>query len=262
MGKTLAGDYVERFERRAEIYSRNRPGYPHRVILLLRSETGFGPEKIVADIGSGTGILSELFLKNGNMVYSVEPNSDMRRVAEKNLERFSSKFVSVQGRAEATTLTTHSVDLVVAGQALHWFDADKARAEFDRILRQDGYVGILYNHRRERGEVERAYAEIVDKYAKNRAPVPEVDEEYVAKFLMNNEFRKFVTPNFQILDSDGMLGRMASASYMPNSDSQEWPKLEDDVNQIIQTYGRNGVVKFHYDTVMYLGRISHAFGQS
>src|SRR5205085_307068 len=103
-------------------------------------------QSIIADIGSGTGILSELFLKNGNRVFGIEPNLPMREAGEKSIEQYP-KFVSLEGFAEATTLSNHSVDFVVVGQAFHWFDQQSTRAEFSRILKPSGWVVLIWNER-------------------------------------------------------------------------------------------------------------------
>lgn len=253
--ETDVKDFVKRFQGRADVYSKYRPGYPIGVLLALRREIGFDRERVVADIGSGTGILSELFLESGNRVYCVEPNEEMRRVAEEELRRYAPRYISVAGTAEATNLEGSSIDLVAVGQALHWFDVEKARAEFARILRREGYVSIVYNHRKRDGVVEEAYGRVIDRFAKNRAAVPEVDDAYVARFLKNGEFKKFVMPNSQSLDFQGMLGRLASASYMPPPGNREWIEVEKEVRGVFDKHGYNGVVMLHYDTILYLGRV-------
>lgn len=129
-----ARDPTRRFSDRVENYVRYRPGYPRALLECLAREHGLDPAHAVADIGSGTGILSELLLRNGNAVFGVEPNAEMRAAAERLL-RGQAKFHSVDGRAEATTLPTASVDWITAAQAFHWFDVSAARREFRRILR-------------------------------------------------------------------------------------------------------------------------------
>lgn len=135
-------DHTRRFTGRVESYARHRPSYPWAVIELFERECGLASDSVVADVGSGTGILSTLFLENGNRVFGVEPNAEMRAAAERLLGD-RSRFTSVAGTAEDTTLEAGSVDLVVAGQAFHWFDAGRARAEFARTLSPDGWVALI-----------------------------------------------------------------------------------------------------------------------
>ncbi|MBI3859512.1 MAG: ankyrin repeat domain-containing protein [Thaumarchaeota archaeon] len=250
------GEHVRRFEGRADAYSKYRPKYPRGVVDSLAEVLGFDPGWVVADVGSGTGILSEVLLGNGNKVYCVEPNKDMRRAAEESLKGYIPMFVSVAGRAEATGLDAGSVDLVTVGQALHWFDPKGARREFKRILRSQGSVAVVYNHRRSESQAEKAYSDVIEKFERGRAEIPDVDDEYVADFLKNKGFKKFVIANSQSLDADGVLGRLASASYMPSPGSPEWVGVGEAVRNMFGEHGKDGVVTLRYDTLVYVGKIS------
>jgi len=140
-------DSKNRFSSRVEDYIKYRPGYPQEVISLLAAECGLTPDSIISDVGSGTGILSELFLRCGNKVYGVEPNAEMRTAAKRLLKDYVN-FQSIDGNAEATTLPKHSVDFVTAAQAFHWFDQPKAHREFASILKPDGWAVLIWNERR------------------------------------------------------------------------------------------------------------------
>src|SRR5712691_7831802 len=140
-------DAKQRFSNRVADYVRYRPGYPPAVLDLLRTDCGLRPDHVVADIGSGTGILSKLFLENGNRVFGVEPNAEMRQAGEEYLASYDG-FSSIEGSAESTTLADSSVDFITAAQAFHWFDPQAARREFARILKPGGWVVILWNDRR------------------------------------------------------------------------------------------------------------------
>src|SRR5215212_5974113 len=130
-------DTVTRFSNRVANYVKYRPGYPSEVLALFKNEMGLTSESVVADAGSGTGLSAKLFLENGNTVYGVEPNADMRAAAEKFLKQFPN-FISHDGTAEKTSRDDSSIDFVTAAQAFHWFDAEKTRDEFARILRPGG----------------------------------------------------------------------------------------------------------------------------
>ena len=122
-------DAKQRFSSRVADYVRYRPGYPTEALTLLRTECDLRSGHAIADIGSGTGFLSELFLKNGNRVYGIEPNEAMRAAGEEYLASFDS-FVSIDASAEATTLESGTIDFVTAGQAFHWFEPVAACREF------------------------------------------------------------------------------------------------------------------------------------
>ena len=114
-------DVLNRFSNRVDAYVKYRPAYPQELITFLKQEGMLHSETIIADIGSGTGISSELFLKEGNTVIGVEPNQEMRETAEKLLTKYDN-FKSINATAEHTTLKDKSVDLVIVAQAFHWFD--------------------------------------------------------------------------------------------------------------------------------------------
>ncbi|HEY3771177.1 MAG TPA: class I SAM-dependent methyltransferase, partial [Candidatus Angelobacter sp.] len=125
---------TERFSDRVDNYVRYRPGYPPEVLAALRRECGLQADHVIAEIASGTGIFTRLLLENGNKVFAVEPNAEMRAAGSQLKETFPNA-VPVLGTAEETTLAAASVDFVVAAQAAHWFHPQKARAEFARILK-------------------------------------------------------------------------------------------------------------------------------
>ena len=141
------GDPTTRFSSRVDNYIKHRPGYPPGLLAILAEHHGLTPASTIADLGSGTGILAELFLKHGNAVLGVEPNREMREAGQQLLAGYP-RFTSVTGTAEATTLPDACADLVTAGQAFHWFDRARARPELVRVLRPDGWVVLVWNDRR------------------------------------------------------------------------------------------------------------------
>jgi ubiquinone/menaquinone biosynthesis C-methylase UbiE len=246
--------FLEKFTGRAAAYSAGRPSYPREMIDILRKETGFDHTRIVADIGSGTGILSKLFLENGNQVYGVEPNKEMRNIAEKTLADYS-LFVSVNGTAENSTIVDASIDLVTVGQALHWFDSELASTEFARILKPTGYLCVLYNDRNKDSEFMGEYDQVIQKYARDRAKVLDINHEYLSKFYCEGSYSKFLLPNNQILDLGGLFSRMTSASYMPHpSEAPAYSALKRDVEKLFISHEEKGRVRLAYDTSVFLGQ--------
>ncbi len=161
----LGMDSKQRFSNRVEDYVRYRPGYPREILDVLRAECGLTPESVVVDVGSGTGLLTQIFLENGNVAYGVEPNAAMREAGEQFLEKYR-HFSSVAGTAEATTLPDASADFVVAGQAFHWFDAELVRAEFQRVLKPEGWVAIVWNERKKDAtELQRDYERLLQNHS-------------------------------------------------------------------------------------------------
>ncbi len=247
-------DFTQRFTGRADVYSRNRPTYPKTVLEILRKEANFDSGKIVVDIGSGTGILTRLFLENGNHVFAVEPNDEMRGFAESSLSSFKN-FKSVRGTAEDTTLNDESVDLISVGQAMHWFDRKKSRIEFLRILRKGGFLCVLYNDRRRDGSsgIMEDYEQLVNKYARKRAAVARVENDDLSDFFPHWVFRKFTLPNYQRLNFDGLLGRVCSSSYTPQPEEQTYPQMKGELKSMFDAYQEEGQVTLLYETNMFLG---------
>src|SRR5215475_498875 len=139
-------DSTARFSNRVENYIRYRPGYPQGVLEVLRDECGLTSGSVIADIASGTGIFTRMLLENGNKVFAVEPNREMREAAERLLAAHPN-FISIAATAEETTLATQSVDFATAAQAAHWFDLPRARLEFTRVLRPTGFAVLIWNER-------------------------------------------------------------------------------------------------------------------
>ena len=251
----MSEDFTRRFDKRAAEYSKYRPSYPMMILGILESEIRFSPDTIVADIGSGTGLLSKLFLQNGNIVYAVEPNDQMRSFAEQSLSSFP-RFHSIRGKAEHTTLMEDSVDLVAVGQALHWFDPRLSTREFSRILRSEGSVLTVYNDRNKADPVMRDYEAIVTKHRRDRASVPDVNDDYLSKFFQDGHRKTFTLPNEQFLDSEGLLGRLASASYMPSVEDEEGFKaMREDVSRLFEAWQESSRVRLLYDTIISLGPV-------
>jgi ubiquinone/menaquinone biosynthesis C-methylase UbiE len=251
----MSEDFTHRFTGRASVYAMHRPGYPKQILEILGTETGFDKNKTVADIASGTGLLSRLFLQNGNRVFCVEPNDEMRSFAEQDLSSFQN-LVSINGRAEDTTLEGASVDLVTVGQALHWFNHQLAKKEFERILRNNRDVCIVYNDRSEKDPFMKEYDSLVRRHARDRAKVPEINNAFLSSWFGNGMFKKFNLSNEQFLDLEGLAGRIMSASYMPNSSEKEkFAALKDDISQLFLSHAQKGKVRLLYDTRVFLGKI-------
>jgi ubiquinone/menaquinone biosynthesis C-methylase UbiE len=249
-------DFTQRFTGRAESYSKYRPSYPIQILDIFEKEAKFDSTKVVADIGSGTGILSRLFLENGNKVFGVEPNDDMRRLAELNLEEFQ-KFESIKGTAENTGLEDESVDLIAVAQALHWFDPEKSWREFRRIAKHGCYLCVLYNDRKkdDPSGITHEYEEIIQKYARNKPKLERIEDDILSQFFKEWSFKKFSLPNKQILEFEGFLGRVSSASYMPRPSDLEFSAVERELKDVFDKHHKDSKITLSYDTNIFLGLI-------
>ena len=250
-----AGDPTRRFSDRVDDYVRYRPGYPDGVLAVLRAGVGLTPAAVIADVGAGTGISTELFLRNGNPVFAVEPNREMRAAAERRLGGRPG-FTSVAGTAEATTLPAASVDGIVVAQAFHWFEPTKARTEFRRILRPGGWVALIWNTRRKDTPFARAYETLLEAFGTDYAQVKHerIDGAVLAGFFAPGFARRSL-PNAQDLDFDGLRGRLLSSSYAPPPGHPRHRPMLAALAKVFRDHQRDGRVRMEYETQIHFGRI-------
>jgi SAM-dependent methyltransferase len=230
-----------RFSNRVENYVRYRPGYPSEIVTLLQKECGLIKDSIVADIGSGTGKLSELLLNAGCQVFGIEPNKEMREAGERMNHP---NFTSIDASAEETMLPGHSVDFITP--------------EFQRILKPGGWLVIIWNDRRD--DITPflvAYELLLEKFGTDyaqahhrRADKPEVIRAFFGK---EPHFKNF--HNLQQFDFEGLKGRLLSSSYAPVAGHPNYEPMLAEVKRIFDAQQKNGTVAFEYDTHVYYGRL-------
>lgn len=248
---------TERFSTRVEAYREFRPRYPRAIVDVLRRDCGLTSRSVIADVAAGTGLLAEIFLANGNPVIAVEPNAAMRAVCEE-LQGEYPQLRCVGGTAEATGLADDSVDMVTVGQAMHWFDLPKTRAEFARVLKPGGRCVVVYNHRKMRGDAfHEGYERILEEFGKDYVAVQSshLTEERLAKFFSPVEMKCTALPNAQDLTLEGLRGRVLSSSYMPQEGDPKYAAMMDAVDALFARHARTGVVRMIYECVVCYGQI-------
>jgi SAM-dependent methyltransferase len=252
-------DHTKLFSGKVENYVEYRPPYPPAILELLRTEAGLSPASVMADIGSGTGKLSVLFLDHGNTVCGVEPNDEMRAAAESLLSQHPN-FVSVAATAEATGLPDHGFDFVIAGQAFHWFEPAAARREFVRILRPGGCVVLVWNDwGRSSSPVNQAYEDLLVEFGlffEQTRHSKAIGEDVVDQFFTPGRCRQFHFDNHQEYTLPGIRGRLLSASYAPLPDHPSYEPMMARLERIFEGYQVNGRLRLEYDTTVFLGRLA------
>lgn len=249
-------DNTQRFSNRVDNYVKYRPSYPAEIIPFLEKEFGFNKDSVIADIGSGTGILSEIFLQNGNVVFGIEPNVPMRKKAEQLLVNYHS-FKSINGTAEQTSLENESVDLITAAQAFHWFDIDKTKQEFKRILKPNGYCCLIWNERLNNSDCLKAYEQLLKDYSTDYTKVDHknIDDKRIDAFFSPNIVTKKSFSNKQVFDFEGLKGRLLSSSYAPDENHPKHNAMLEHLKNIFNLFNQNNQVQFDYETKVYLGRL-------
>ena len=239
-----------RFSDRVEDYIKYRPHYPQQIIEILTNKAGLNHNSIIADIGSGTGISSSLFLKNRNRLYAIEPNKEMRESAELFFLK-DENFISVNGTAEQTNLKEHSIDIIFCAQAFHWFNKRETKIEFNRILRKDGHIVLVWNVRKEKSDFQKGYEMILGSIPEYKnVNHRNIAEGEIIDFFSPGIMYKESVPNFQLFNLDGLKGRLKSSSYCPK-EGDEYKKLMQEVNDLFYKFEKDRIVKFEYETDIY-----------
>ena len=249
-------DATERFSDRVADYVRYRPRYPAAVLDVLRDAIGLAPAWTIADVGAGTGFSAEPFLAAGHTVYAVEPNAAMRAAAAALFGAYP-EFRAVAGTAEDTTLPDASVDLVVAGQAFHWFDPAAARREFMRVLRGERWTALLWNTRRtDTTPFLRAYEDLLRTFGTDYGAVrhDHLDPDVLAGFF-GGPYERRVLPNAQVLDFEALSGRLRSSSYVPAAGQPRHDDMLRALRAIFGAHATRGTVSLLYDLEVYTGRL-------
>lgn len=248
---------TKRFSNRAEAYALSRPAYPQEILEVLSRQTGLKLGGLVADIGSGTGILTRQLLEAGYKVIAVEPNAPMRAIAESRLASYPD-FISIDGKAEDTGLRDASVDLITVAQAFHWFEIESCRSEFRRIMKPEGRVALLWNFRNPEGEgftadYERLLLEFSLDYTAVRESYPTRDS--LIPFFGSSAFEHSAIPNPETFDLERAKRLLNSSSFMPAADHPRYLEMMSRLEETFERWETNGNVRMVYETVMYVGGV-------
>lgn len=252
---------TDRFSDRVQNYVKFRPHYPEEVITLLLNEKIISNGSVIADIGSGTGISAELFLKNNFKVFGIEPNEPMRKAAEEILGPYTKNnlFVSVNAAAEQTTLEDKSIDTIISAQAFHWFKQEEFKKECKRILKPNGSLVLMWNDRRTNStDFLKVYEDFLQMFGTDYKEVNHKnvqDKKIFDNFFGEGKYNEFTLFNFQDVDFEGLKGRVLSSSYMPNESHQDYNHMMNTLKKIFLRYQEKGKVRLEYDTKIYSGHL-------
>lgn len=252
---------TERFNGLADSYVKARPSYPAAILQMLRSELGLKDDSIIADIGSGTGILAKLFLDADHTVYCVEPNNDMRNAAVQSLSSYPG-FKPVAAPAESTTLASQSVDLVVIAQALHLFDIPQARQEFRRILRNGAPAMLVWNFSDLESKYHSDYIDFLRDHGKNvkvgktHTDTTRHDARIQAFFGGPYNYRVF--KHQKLYSWENYLERMKSSSEIPRSTDPGYKRAMEALRDLFDKHQKEGMFTMTYHARVYFGEIAES----
>ncbi len=244
------------FDGYAKAYTTGRPDYARKLIDHMYDTCGISKDSTIADIGSGTGKFAKHLIDRGSEVYCVEPGSDMRQTAEKELSQFAN-FHSVAGDAENTTLEDNSVDFITTAQAFHWFDVEKFQKECKRILRPDGKVFLIWNIRDEEDPVNSSMLEINRKYCPDFHGFGggiKRDDPRIQKFF-DNRYERIAFDHPLFLDKDTFIARCLSGSYSLKEGDENFDEYLSEIISVYEKNSDNGIIRIGNSSVAYIGTL-------
>ncbi|MHC4839726.1 MAG: class I SAM-dependent methyltransferase [Planctomycetota bacterium] len=247
-------DPRERFAAAADDYHRYRPDYPTAIPELVADYNG-QTNGTVADIGCGTGISSRLFAKSGFNVIGIEPSAEMRAKAEQTGGGLEYR----DGEAIATGLADESVDVVMAAQALHWFELEPTLDEWQRILKASGSCAAFWNYRTRKGwqsEYEDLLLEWSSEYEEVSKAIGNGDDnsDKVKSSPRCKDISEHNLENHQLMDWETLVGRARSSSYVIHG-VEDKPGFEAALKALFEKHQFDGQVKFLYDTYLLQWRL-------
>lgn len=250
-----AGGVAAIFSDKVADYVASRPGYPAALFEFLRAEGHLSFGAVVADVGAGTGLLTQGLLAEGCNVIAIEPSTPMRAAADASFAGVPN-YRSASGAAESMPVPTASVDLITAAQAFHWFEIEAARTEFLRVLRPLGTVALIWNDRVHADPVNAALNELFARHggAKRTALIAHEDRSQVAPFFGATVPVERTWPHEHQLDEAGLASLAFSRSYMPDRGTAPGQVVYQQVDELFDRFATGGRIAVRYATVAMVGR--------
>lgn len=230
------------YDGRAADYVHGRPTYPPAVVDVVRARAGVAPPAVVADVGAGTGLLGAAFVAAGFDVVGLEPNDDMRAA----LARVQPRIRAVAGTAEHTTLDDRSVDVWVAGQAFHWFDARAAGDEARRVLRGPGHVALVWNHLDHASPASDALRRVLRAHERTDAARGAMSVAKLTTFLGHADYARDELRHRHALDRDALRARAFSSDLLPRGDDARAVDVVAAIDALFAAHAEDGAVTLDY----------------
>lgn len=246
-----------KFTGKSSLYDRYRPGYPKRFFIELFTKYISGNDNfVIADIGAGTGIFTELIASIGTDIIAIEPNDEMRAILKERMEDFK-QVTCLNGSAENSGVGDKSVDIVTVAQAFHWFDAVAFKKECQRILKKNGLVMLIWNSRDHSSNLNKETAKISKKYCPNFQGFSggiNIERLDLHQFFSNG-YEHYAVSNPLKMDKEHFIGRNLSASYAPKKEDIFYDEFVDELGFLFEKYSKDQTILVPNDLHVYVGAI-------
>jgi len=252
-GTQYQGDSTQIYSTKAQKYARCRPDFNHDAIVNFIEISDLTKNSVVADIGSGTGMMTRHLLDHFKTVYAVEPNDAMRQVAEIDFDE-RPNFQSLSAPAEHIPLSENSVDLITVGQAIHWFQPKSALSEFQRIAKPGTWL-LLATITTMDANLKNAIGDIFTEEngiprKSNQAPSGEAPVSY---YFANGMYENRLFPHLHPETWESFLGGIGSASYAPDEDHPCYQNFERATRRVFDRFSQDGILRWQIATEISYG---------
>ncbi|MEL3971072.1 class I SAM-dependent methyltransferase [Rossellomorea oryzaecorticis] len=243
------------FDNKTKEYAIGRPSYPAEILKVM-IELGVNNQSTIADIGAGTGILTHMLGSMECNVLAIEPNEHMLEECRKHCNELNN-IQFIKAPAEKTSLKENSVDIITIAQAFHWFDKELCKKEFQRILKENGHVVILWNEMQNNSQFAKEYTTLLNKYkVKTTAAISNFDPDEEKLNFFGQDYTKVYYDNWQTVTEEGFTGGALSLSYTPSKLDNTYDEFVEELHQLFSEYQQNDKVTFHYKTEVCICKFS------
>ena len=251
-------DNTSRFDGRGKNYDKFRTEYPDELFQVIAEQTKLNSSSVTVDLGLGTGKSARWFVERGHTVIGIEPNGEMIRKAAE-MQMSYPNLTLYQNSAEDTKLAAGVADLIISGQSIQYFDIAAARVESRRILKKNGFICIFWYNEAPESDFENEYYRIVNRYRIPSSPhhdFRQIRDQNALALIAPNHYEKHILRHHQLLNDQGLKGRLLSSSHIPQVGSAEYDQMMRDLDQLIDELLPDlNSIQLNYETHLYIASI-------